>query len=655
VCERDNRGIYLGAASARRLHNSFIVYPYRWGAKKNMKTSAKKIGWLLSGLVLAASAPASAQDTGQASLDAGREAVEAASDAQRVRRIREAIELDRQRLEQAKTDEPQRLALFDRLAEGIASWKADQQEKRVQLEQTSDPEARARLELEIAKLDDELGLLRRQSELAFSALTTVRQQMEVLEKKIQRETRTVSALLGLAPEVTEAAPPGAVPAAEAPGTTPAAEGLLGPAQTIAQIETTREFRRRQRQADEAERDLVEFVKRRRSLEQLVALEKQLLETATESQGNLTRMLETRRADLESARAADPRGAEALRYQQGLGFIEGLLEGARAELDDRAAYLDSMNGRLARLAEEELAVAKDAADARRSLAGARVRLNRLQSPLHPQNLARWASERGPRILMVLGALAVLLAFVRFGIRRLVRLFLVRTHKGDDSGSDRADTLALSFRSAMTFFIVVFGFFVLLDEAGVDVKTVLGGAAIFGFAIAFSAQNLLRDYFTGFFILLEKQFELGDLITIAGVTGVVESVNMRATMLRDLEGRVHFVPNGEIKSVTNRTYHWGRALVAIPISYQENVDRALETLAEVAREVLKDPKYSERVTEDPIMLWVDEFAEDGVVIKLTLKTVPEDVIAIRRELLRRIKNRFDELGIEFGGKEPPRKTK
>jgi len=620
-----------------------------------MKTFAMKVVWLLGSLTVFAIVPVWAQNTVQESPDAAQEAVEAASDAQRVRRIREVIEFDRARLEQARADQPQRQALFDQLAEVIEAWKADQQEKRLRLEQTSDPEKRESLEREIAKLDDELKLLRAQSELTFSALTTVRQQIEVLEKKIEREQRTVDSLLGVVPVLTEAVPPAGAQPDRQPAVIPApTDELMAPARTVAQIEAIRELRRRQSEAGEAEQDLVEFVKRKRSLEQQMALESELLDTARKSEGSLPRLLETRRADLESVRAVDPNGAEALRYQQGVAFIEGLLDHVRGEIDDRAAYLDSLNGRLERLAREEQAVTRNAENARESVTEVRARLNRLESRLHPQNLVHWARERGPRILMLLGTLAVLLVFVRFGIRRLVRLLLVRTDKGGDSGSDRADTLAFSLRSAMTFLIVIGGIFLLLEEAGVDVKTVLGGAAIVGIAVAFGAQNLMRDYFTGFVILLEKQFELGDLVTIAGVTGIVESVNMRATMLRDLEGRVYFIPNGEIKSVTNRTYHWGRAMVEIPVGYQENVDRVMETLTEVAKEVRKDPKYSERITEDPIMLGVDGFAQEGVVIKLMMKTVPEDVTALRSEMLRRIKNRFDEVGIGIRGEEPPQKT-
>ena len=160
-----------------------------------MKILVMKVVWLLGCLTVLVIAPVWAENTAQESSDAVQESIEVASDDQRVRRIRKVIEFDRARLEQAKADQPQRQVLFDKLAEGIEAWKVDQQDKRLRLEQTSDPKKRANLEREIAKLDDELELLRAQSELAFSALTTVRQQIEVLEKKIKREQRTVTFLL----------------------------------------------------------------------------------------------------------------------------------------------------------------------------------------------------------------------------------------------------------------------------------------------------------------------------------------------------------------------------------------------------------------------------------------------------------------------------
>ena len=165
------------------------------------------------------------------------------------------------------------------------------------------------------------------------------------------------------------------------------------------------------------------------------------------------------------------------------------------------------------------------------------------------------------------------------------------------------------------------------------------------MAFGAQNLMRDYFTGFMILAEDQYELGDLVSIGNITGTVEKVNMRTTMLRDIEGRVHFIPNGEIKTVTNRTYVWGRAVLEIPVGYKEDVDRVMDIILEVAAEFHADPEVGGWVTGEPVMLGVDKFTEYGVVIKFMLQTLPDKGFPVRREMLRRIKKRFDEEGVEI----------
>jgi small conductance mechanosensitive channel len=186
---------------------------------------------------------------------------------------------------------------------------------------------------------------------------------------------------------------------------------------------------------------------------------------------------------------------------------------------------------------------------------------------------------------------------------------------------------------------------LQEAGVDIKTVLGGAAIIGLAVAFGAQNLMRDYFNGFMIMIEDQYELGDLITIGNVTGTVETVNMRTTVLRDIEGRIHFIPNGEVKQVTNRTYGWARALFDISVAYKEDVDRVMRILIDCANELRQDPDFGPYITDEPVMLGVDEFGEAAVRIKFYLKTKPDKMFLVKREMLRRIKNRFDQEGIEI----------
>ncbi|KPK52684.1 MAG: hypothetical protein AMJ63_08695 [Myxococcales bacterium SG8_38_1] len=266
-------------------------------------------------------------------------------------------------------------------------------------------------------------------------------------------------------------------------------------------------------------------------------------------------------------------------------------------------------------------------------------------MHPENIAHWAKERGPRILLVIVAALFLLLFLRLSTRRIART-VVRSRRGDRSeGTGRADTLAFSFQSAARVLIVVFGVLLVLQEAGVDIKTVLGGAAIIGVAIAFGAQDLMKDYFSGFLILLEDQYQLGDLVTISGVTGTVESVNMRVTVLRDLEGRVHFMPNGNIDHVTNRTYAWGRPVFEVPVRFDENVDRVMEVLVEVAKELSEDPAWKGATIGEPDMLGVDKFTDYGIVIKFMVKTQPDQLFPVRREMLRRIAKRFNELGIQI----------
>lgn len=201
--------------------------------------------------------------------------------------------------------------------------------------------------------------------------------------------------------------------------------------------------------------------------------------------------------------------------------------------------------------------------------------------------------------------------------------------------------MSLRSAATVLILVGGAILVLQGAGIDVKTVLGGTANLGFALAFCAQNLMRGYFTGFMILLEDQCEPGDVVIIGDVTGRVEKASTRTTMLRDLEGRGHFIPDGEVQSVTNRSYVWGRALIEVPVAYKEDMDRVMAVLVEVAAGLRADPYFGPWVSKEPVMLGVDRFIESGVIIE----TLPDKMFPVRREMLRRVENEFDKVGIEI----------
>ncbi len=415
--------------------------------------------------------------------------------------------------------------------------------------------------------------------------------------------------------------------------------------TAAQLEAHKELDQEEREVQLAKLALSEFVERKHALEEQIEFEESLAETAAKEHANLERALEAFSARLEKYREDDVLPEKIQRLERGIRQISRALEESRDGEDARTAYIKSLNERLGRLDEEQLSVTADVDEQEQEAEEARRRIFWLESPIHPRNVMQWAKDRGPRMLMVIVAALFLLLFVQLSAQGIARVLVGRRGGARRVGTERADTLAFSFRSVSRIIIVVLAVMLVLQEAGVDIKTVLGGAAIFGVAIAFGAQDMMKDYLSGFLILLEDQYQLGDLITISGITGTVESVNMRVTVLRDLEGRVHFVPNGEIDRVTNRTYGWGRPVFEIPVGYNEDVDMVMETLVDIAMELSQDPDWKGSIIGDPDMLGVDKFTDYGVIIKFMVKTQPDKLFAVRREMLRRITKRFNELGIQI----------
>jgi small-conductance mechanosensitive channel len=186
---------------------------------------------------------------------------------------------------------------------------------------------------------------------------------------------------------------------------------------------------------------------------------------------------------------------------------------------------------------------------------------------------------------------------------------------------------------------------LPEFGVDVTVLVGGAAVFSLAIAFGAQSLVKDYFSGFVILMEDQYRVGNVVEINNKSGLVEDISLRMTTLRDLEGIAHFIPHSQITTVSNLTHGWSRVVLDVSVAYKEDVNRVMEVLLELAREMRKEPQFGPLILDEPEMLGVDAFADSAVVIKFMVRTRPLKQWIVKRELLRRIKIRFDELGIEI----------
>jgi small conductance mechanosensitive channel len=187
--------------------------------------------------------------------------------------------------------------------------------------------------------------------------------------------------------------------------------------------------------------------------------------------------------------------------------------------------------------------------------------------------------------------------------------------------------------------------IVAECGIAIGPLLAGAGIAGLAVGFGAQSLVKDVISGFFIILEDQIRVGDVVTIAGASGMVEAISLRTIRLRDVEGRVHVVPNGLIEVATNFTREWSRALVEIGVAYKEDVDRVINVLKEVGEDLRSDPDFKDLILEPMTVQGLDSFGDSSVNIRIFFKTLPIKQWDVAREFRKRVKKAFDQQGISI----------
>ncbi len=267
----------------------------------------------------------------------------------------------------------------------------------------------------------------------------------------------------------------------------------------------------------------------------------------------------------------------------------------------------------------------------------------------QDAIAWGTTHGLRILLV--ALAALAA-AHAASAALGRLEKVVEDEDPEHLSERekrARTLTAVLRKITKVTILAVAGLIILNELGVSIGPILAAAGIGGIAVGFGAQNLVRDVISGFFMLMENQIRVGDVVTLhAGggqFSGQVEDITLRTTVLRDLEGTVHVIPNGAIEAVSNRTREWSRAVLDVGVAYHEDVDRVMQLLREIGAGLAADPEYGPLIVEPPEVLGVDALGESQVTVKMMVTTKPLKQWPVARELRRRIKNRFDAEGVEI----------
>ena len=255
----------------------------------------------------------------------------------------------------------------------------------------------------------------------------------------------------------------------------------------------------------------------------------------------------------------------------------------------------------------------------------------------------AISSGLRIALIATLAWAAMAFSHHLIRSL-RIYISR---GLDDGEEvkRFATLGRVFRYTASVVVSLVAGTLILGELGISVAPILGAAGVVGVAVGFGAQSLVKDYFTGFFLLLENQMRQGDVVEAGGKAGVVEEITLRYVRMRDYEGRVHFVPNGTITTVTNMTRDFAQAVIDVGVAYREDVDAAIRVMHQVGAAMRQDGVFGPRILDDLEVAGVEQWADSAVVLRCRFKVAPIEQWGVRREFLRRLKYAFDAAGIEI----------
>ncbi|MEZ5616421.1 MAG: mechanosensitive ion channel family protein [Rhodocyclaceae bacterium] len=249
----------------------------------------------------------------------------------------------------------------------------------------------------------------------------------------------------------------------------------------------------------------------------------------------------------------------------------------------------------------------------------------------------------RVLLILVLAAIALRFIPRLIMRVRKAVEARQESAEDSR--RVQTLSRVIRYVFTVLVSVVTGILVLGEFGVSVAPILGAAGVVGIALGFGAQSLVKDYFTGFFLLLENQIRIGDVVEAGGKSGVVEELNLRYLRLRDYDGNVHYVPNGTISVVTNKSLGYAYAVIDAGVAYGENVDRVIDVMRRVGEELRQDAAFTAKIFDPLEIAGVDQWADSAVVIRCRFRVAPLEQWSVRREYLRRLKAAFDREGIEI----------
>lgn len=249
----------------------------------------------------------------------------------------------------------------------------------------------------------------------------------------------------------------------------------------------------------------------------------------------------------------------------------------------------------------------------------------------------------RIGLILVMTGVALYAIRLVIPRLRETIATRQESTEDS--QRIRTLSRVVRYVLNTATLVVAALLVLGEVGISIAPVLGAAGVVGLAVGFGAQSLIKDYFTGFFLLFENQIRIGDVVEAGGKAGLVEELTLRYLRLRDYSGNVHFIPNGSIATVTNMSFGFAYAVIDAAVAYGEHIPDVIAMMRRIGGELRADPDFAQRILADIEIAGVEQLADSAVVIRCRFRVAPLEQWNVRRAYLQRLKQAFDDAGIEI----------
>lgn len=267
----------------------------------------------------------------------------------------------------------------------------------------------------------------------------------------------------------------------------------------------------------------------------------------------------------------------------------------------------------------------------------------------KSLSNWIITELPSIIILMVLLFISLRFGFFLVRKLKSLLAKRTVNRNDEPDleveKRLNTLMGIVKKIVALTIWTVFILIFLKKINIDIAPILAGAGIIGLAVGFGAQELVRDFITGFFILLENQIRTGDVAIINGTGGLVEKIEMRTITLRDLSGVVHIFQNGKINSVSNMTKDWSAMVFDIGVAYKEDLNKVMKLMKDVADKMMEEEDYKDNILEPMEIFGLDSFGDSALVVKGRIKTKPIQQWSIGREYRKRLKEIFDENRIEI----------